>query len=370
MICEKYNITLESVVKAAAIDLGEDYTKVAPTFRHWVVRGLDILSNQTLNLGKRRELVKINFNTKSIPIPLDSRRITYVGFIDDCGKKEHLIQDVNIVGNIQPNELTKCEKCGECTDVCEKLKETFTTTQIEINGTLHDVTVEKRLIGDEYYQITNTPYFDAVADDVVYRKTKEFLTTIELNECGCPKRTQENLDAIRNHCYACYCQCYDNCNHRELDRGTYNILKNMGIIQIGTLDSDITHLYIEYDAGLPKENGDFVVPHLTFEPLVAFVKWKANEHKRSIPLQERMVLEQKYITEKKSMKKIMGKISFSELMKILRGLPTLEINMNTNCKGDGVRNFVNKEKQSSFVEGTNNTFNYITDFKNVVEDNW
>lgn len=179
----------------------------------------------------------------------------------------------------------------------------------------------------------------ASGGNVEYQTTKEFITNISLLPCGCPSADSANVEVIRSCNYDCYCNYYcptsTACDTRI---GGYKIFEESGLIQF---DFNFHHskVYLEYLGDIPKINGQFAVPDIAFEALVAYIKFKSVENKKSVPIVERAWYWQRYLTERGNMDKMKGRISLSRIIQSLSLNPKFDFQRPWNC-GNGVCNTI------------------------------
>jgi hypothetical protein len=366
---KRYGIYLDEVVKMAVNDLGEDYTKSKVRFLSWALRGLKENSRQTLNLGLRREIIPIHAKTNTASIPCDAKEVTFVGILNDCDEKVSLTLSGKIVGsNVEEKKcIDKCNICNEDIDVCEKLEVTVTERIVTINGVDYIETTTKRLLGNEYFEIINTPYYDVELDDVVFRESKKFVAKITRNDCGCVKSTPENIETIKEHCNDCYISCFAPCIHSKSDIAYYTVSMRDGLIHF---NSGIPYdkIYIEYIAGLPKENGKILVPEVAAETINYYVKWKYLEHNVKISRAERLDAFNFYKIAKMNMIKNLSKISLEQLIRIVHKTPRFALNV----PGDSIAGR-NERNYSRFITERGNTIlgNEISKpDSDIAEDGW
>jgi hypothetical protein len=351
-------VPIKSVVKAAAIDLGEDYLRVDTTFSHWAARGLKKLSREILRGGLKRELLNVHKNFKTVKLPIDFEKEAFVGFVDDCGHKHALFAKGYIAATLADEDCSdQCEKCNQDLDICEDL---VTDDVVELvtfpNGPeTYEKRISKFIENGKYLEVTTTPVWNMTTEEVEYNVSKKFITEFDMLECGCVAKTEENIAKIKDKCYDTYCKCYAPCAETQGDLGGYKIFEEEGIIQFDKSFA-FDKIYLEYYGSLPKIKGQFHVPKVAFETLVAFIKFKFNQHKKSVTLQERRELERYYITEKENMNIILCRISLSDIIDSVRRIPKFEINGNPYCLDAGGSTFyISAKKQEAAPAITNIT---------------
>lgn len=322
-------VPLKRVVAAALIDTHEDAGKYEETYTHWAARGLKLLDKQTFHTGKRKVTLTINRNTHTATLPPDFHEERMVAFIDKFGRRVPLRVRADIVDtkNIEEIECEdKCEKCNQNKSVCADLSVTEEVTLVNIQGSIYESTVLKKLYPDgRYYLETNIPVWDVDAEEVIYIKDKQFVTELSLKPCGCIEETEENIEKIRCCCYDAYCthftDCSPACSTEKV--GGYRIFPESGLIQFDG-HGDYTKVYMEYDGFMPKKNGQYQVPEVAFETLVNWVKFKSVENKRSVPLAERGWYMDRYKEARRDMDKVRGRIGLSQIIQAVGLIPKFE----------------------------------------------
>lgn len=323
-------IPLSKIVKAAAIDLGEDFTKVEATFNHFAVRGFKKLSNEILRLGINRVILPIHQSLKTATLPLDFKKESFVGTIDANGNKYAFETKGNITTEVREEAcIDKCEECNQALDICEKLEVVESKTSVVINNQTYENITYRYLEAGTYYVIKKQWVYNTVLQHVEQLTTKEFITDFDMLECGCIAPTAQNISKIETHCFDCYAACYSPCCN-DSNLGTYRIFEDLGIIQF---DRKIQYnkVYLEYYGCLPKKNGVFHVPEVAEETLIYFVKYKANEHKKSVTETEKQRIWRSYTIEKNNLSIILGRISLSDFRNIIYKGPQFQIRQADYC---------------------------------------
>lgn len=325
-------IPLSKIVKAATIDLGEDFTKVEATFNHHAVRGFKKLSNELLRLGIKKIILPIHQSLKTVTLPLDFKSESFVGIIDSNGYKHAFENTPTITTEVEEEQcVDKCEKCHQALDICEKLEVTEERYNVEINNQTYENITYRYLEAGTYYVIKKLWIFNTVLQQAEKITTKEFITDFDMLECGCIAPSQENINKIQEHCFDCYSSCYTPCCYGDINGlGGYKIYEEKGIIQF---DRRIQYdkIYLEYTGCLPKKNGVFHVPEVAEETLIAFVKHQSQQHKNAVSLGEKDRLWKRYITEKNNLSVIIGRISLSSFRQIMYKGPKFNIREEDYC---------------------------------------
>lgn len=317
--------TIDKVAKAAIVDTREDFNKVFELYKYWAARGLDKVTRETIRNRKKRVSIKVNKATRTAPLPCDCRLVTFVGVINDCGKKIPLRSKTNLapadIEKYEP-EQEECKACGEV-GKCSDAMYQQTTKDVIIDGiTYQEETIVKLLPNGEYMEEVKRPV--KTPTGITYWTQSRLVTTFELNGCGCIATTAENEQKVQSCCsdaYSCY---WLPCQDTSIDYGGFQVFDDLGYIMLDKL-LDIEYLYVEYVGFLPKVNGEMVVPDVAFECLVAFVVWKAIESKSSVPMGEKLRKEDLYDKERKALRKILTRTSIHVIYQFITGVPDLSI---------------------------------------------
>lgn len=319
-------VPLSAVVKAAAIRSYEDFTKVEATYNHFAVLVLDELSRQQLRLGGRNIILPIHQNTKTVPLPLDCKTITFIGIIDECGYKIPLQIKGKITDNPQQELcVEKCTECNEQKDVCEQLVTISNTSKsVIIDGGTYVNKVTKYLENGKYYLIKKTWAKNLTTNIISEITTTEYLTEFDINECGCIKGTQENIEKVKEHCYDCYCACYTPCRDSDLDIGGYKISYSQKLIYF---DKNIPYekIYIEYNGNLPIIDDEYQVPEVAFESMVYGIMVMANIGKRSVDLGRISLYKNEFKNAKGNMRIILGRIKIEDILQSVFKIPKFDL---------------------------------------------
>jgi hypothetical protein len=323
-------VPLIKVVKAAIVDVHGDIGVLQQQYSHWAARGLEKLQRESLKHGKRKVLLPISMNTLTAPIPIDCGGFIFVGFIDEDGFKNPITYNGNIVSadDVEVAEEKKCSKCNQPLSICNDIQLSEETNLIVINGNTYEESVTRKLYpnGDVYME-SSTPTLNVETGIVEYETSKKFIANLDLDDCGCPVNSEENIEVVKKYLpdvYAChYSQCCSNSSSPNY--GSVRINFETGFISVSP-DFPFKYLYVEYYAFMPKMNGQYVVPRVAFETLVNFTKFKEVENKRSVPLVERNWYLQQYIRERTNMEKVMGKVTLSKLVQLFGITPRFGVN--------------------------------------------
>lgn len=313
---------------AAIIDTHEDVGRVEQSFYHWGARGLKKLEQETLRSSGKKCLLTVNKNTRSATLPPDFDYETFVGVLDDNGKKIPLklnprIADLKNIEDIPCED--RCPKCNQDKSICEDITITEETSIVEVNGNSAQMTVIKKLYPDgKYYLETITPVWDYESEVVIYHSTKEFITELDLKPCGCIDETEENIQKIRTCCpeaWACHFAVCDNtCNKNY---GGYRIFEDTGIIYFDDV-RNFSKVYIEYQGFLPKINGQYHIPKVCFETLVEWVTYKYIQHKNNVSESRKERQFESFRRERGNMEIILGRIHLSQILSAILKVPKFD----------------------------------------------
>lgn len=312
-------ITLDTAVKEAALELGEDYSRVKATFTQLAFSVYRKLVNTTYRTPAKRVLLDVHKNLNSVKLPNDFKEDIFIGIIDNCDKKLALRNNTEILAQV---DYTPCiETCSECNqpkDICENLN-------------TEEITESKTILGNSYIKKTykkykNGTYFLEVHDWILNIDsniveefiTKEFITEFDTNKCGCIKNTEENLEKVKKFCNSCYDTCYNWCNSTCLnvcDNGGYKIID--GYIYIDKAIK-IEKLYLEYRGDMQKVDGEWVIPDILLEVIKAGIKLKYRQDRLNIPEIEKRRLKSVYEEELADMKKYRRRISLYDIEQMLK----------------------------------------------------
>ncbi len=335
----KRTVPLMKVVGAAIIDLHEDIGRLQQIAAHHAARGLKKITRETLKTGLRKVTITVNQNTWSATLPPDFDSEEGVYIINEKGfkvalKSNNKIVDYKNIEDQDPPEL--CPKCNQNTQICQDLTITETTTLVVVNGFTAQQTVVKKLYPDgSYYLETTIPVWDIDSAGIIYHTAKEFITVLDLKDCGCLVETPANLEKVRCLCPDVWCTYYTPCdNNCAVDYGGYRIFEDTGLIYFDKPHS-FEKVYMEYWGFMVKINGQYQVPEIAFETLVNFIKFKWVENKRNIPAWERQWTFNQYTRERANMEKIMGRISLSQVIQSIGLIPKFDLDYNPEmwCSG-------------------------------------
>ena len=318
-------VPLSKVVAAAIIDSYGDINRTEQLYSHWAARGLKKLYQEDLPYISRRALLPVNKNTHTASLPIGFQYETFVGIIEN-GEKVALSINPNLVNNssIEVEEAEVCPRCHQDAGICEDLVVTEVVKEISINDSLYPETVTKKLYPNgDYYLETSTPVLNMESGEVEYTIKKEFIVNFDLNPCGCPKKTDENVGKIEKYChdvYACYyIPC--GCNKKV---GGYRIFEETGLLQLEP-GFDYDDVYVEFKSYLIKINGKYMVPEVSFETLVEWTKFKRMQGLDKYTTYDKNWQLEQYKRERGNMEKAANKVSLRVIVDYLRSVPKLEL---------------------------------------------
>ncbi len=333
----KRTVPVMRAVKAAIMDMQEDVGRYQQLGLHWAVRKLKQLERQHLKTGLKKITIKVNQSTKSVTLPPDFSSEHFVGVIDHFGKKIELRPNGSIVDSKNVEDIVcedKCEKCQQDKAICNDLTITESTTLVVVGDSMQEQTVIKKLYPDGTYWLeTRIPVWDVASSSVVFTTQKEFVTKIDLKECGCIEETPENIERIRTCCPDVYDCHFSACCACDDDLGGYKIMEESGLIYLDKA-SKINKVYLEYWGFLAKKGGQYHIPEVAFETLVEWIKYKKIADRSNVPLWRIERQFDNYRRELKNMKKEMGRVSLSQILYWALSTPKFDIIYPTLDCGD------------------------------------
>lgn len=328
MACSTDLVPLSSVVKAAIVDSYEDGGKVSAQYYHWAARAFKYLNRRMLKTAERRKVIlPISPATRTATLPSDFKRERFVGYIHNGEKiaiplNIKLVDDSNITEAANTN---KCDKCNQDKNICNDFTVTQEVVSVEIEGQPYDKTTVKKLQSNgDYCLETTTPVYNTVTEEVDFITEKEFITNIDLLDCGCPNPSASNLATISEHCpdvYSCYyTECSSTCNPRE---GGYKIFEDSGLIQ---LDNSYRYdtLYLEYDGFLPKKDGQLLIPEVAFEAVVAETKVYSIKNKKNEPYWRIREYKDDARQARNAMVRELGRVSLNYILEAAMKVPNFD----------------------------------------------
>src|SRR6478736_1235610 len=92
-------VPLRKAVKAAAVDTGEDLSRVEEIYSSIGVRAVRLESHKTLRLNRRRVSIVVQNNIIG-HLPADFRELMSASLLDENGRKVPIVVDTEIFGPI------------------------------------------------------------------------------------------------------------------------------------------------------------------------------------------------------------------------------------------------------------------------------
>lgn len=321
----KHLSPLSSVVNAAIIDTHEDKGKVEQSFYHWGARGVKKLNTELFKGGRRRVFLTVNKSTYTATLPPDFDGEMFVGYIDRAGYKVALKRNGDLLNADGIEDIPcedKCQKCNSNKSICNDLSITADTSTVVINGSNYEQTVTKKMYPNgDYFLESYIPYLNS-DNTVIYHTSKEFITHIDLKPCGCVEDSASNIQTIKVCNPDVYGKYYSPCCAQ--DGGEYNILPEMGLIQLSP-SFPASKLYLEYTGFLLKINGQYQVPSAAFETLVEWIKWKYVADKRNISRFDKDYQFNRYRIEKRNLGVVLTRTSLARILNALLVTPKFDI---------------------------------------------
>lgn len=324
----KRTVPLYRVVAAAVVDSFEEIGKVQQVYSHWASRKLKELNRQVLKMGIRKVTLTVNRNTNTATLPPDFGEEIFVGVIVD-GTKIPLKLRPELVDYKNLEDIPcedKCEKCNQSKSVCEDLTITEETVLVNINDSIYEQTIIKKLYPDgRYFLETRIPVWDVESETVIYTTTKQFVTALDLKPCGCIDETPENIEKIKCCAYDVYCCHFSDCDNTCTDDyGGYRVFEDTGLIQFDAIGK-FKQVYIEYTGFMPKKNGQYMVPEVAFETLVEWIKFRNIDGRRSSPNVDKKWRFDMFRVARGNMEKEIGRIGLSQIMQAINSTPKFDI---------------------------------------------
>lgn len=353
----KSMVPVSSVVRQAILDTYGEYVNEEARFTAWAIRGVKKLTRQTLRSGKRYAILNVNKNLRTAVLPCDFKEELFVGIINSCGEKIGLNVNSKIVNTEMLEDVpceNECDKNCGCypKQLCEDLVTTQVINKIRINDTDYDETVTSTLQPNgEYKVVTTTPYLNVAGSGIIYKDTTQYVTTFDVADCGCIERTERNACRLENICYDLYCCYCCSCNTSSTDFGGYRIFTENNIIKFdGAMEYD--KVYMEYRGFLPKSGNEYLVPEVAFEALVNFSKFKSVENKKGVSMADRQWHWIRYTTEYDNMKKILGRMSITDILYSCLTVPTFDYNVRRCAPTNPVSSFNTNQTSPTVVTNT------------------
>lgn len=346
-------VPVSSAVKQAIMDTYGDYEQDQARYTAWAVRAVKRLTAETLRSGLRRAILNVNKNTNHAVLPCDFKEEFFVGFLNSCGEKVALNINPNIVNSKMIEEVAcenECDKNCGCypKQLCEDLVTTQVINKILIGDTYYDETVTSTLLPNgEYSVVTTTPYMNMNGGGVLYKDTKSYVTTFDVADCGCIQQTARNACRLENLCYDLYCCYCTSCATTTTDFGGYKIFTENNIIQF---DRGMTFdkVYMEYRGFLPKVGNEYLIPEVAFETIVELTKYMSIKNKKGAAAITIEMWFNNYMRERGNMRKILGRMSISDILHQALTVPSFGYNAKT-CNVSSARSTYNTSNTAPTV---------------------
>ncbi len=140
----------------------------------------------------------------TITLPNNCNRLVNISVVDQHNRLHPLTEDTGI-----NTAETRCPKfkcsCGNChgeNSLCGALDAvTMTTEQVDVKGTSYTLTNWVKMDGEgNIFKSSKVPTWDTATNSVIYTTQQTFLCNVEVNEKGCIKPTQPNIDSLSAYC--------------------------------------------------------------------------------------------------------------------------------------------------------------------------
>lgn len=346
-------VPVSSCVRQAIMDTYGDFVNDEARYTAWAIRAIKRLTTETLRSNGRRAILNVNKNTNHAVLPCDFKEEFFVGFLNSCGEKVPLTINPNIVNSKMIEDVpceNECDKNCGCypKQLCEDLTTTQTINKIRIGDTDYDETVTSTLQPNgEYFVVTTTPYLNIAGSGIEYRTTKEYVTTFDVADCGCIQQTPRNACRLENLCYDLYCCYCTSCATTNTDFGGYKIFRENNIIQF---DRGMTFdkVYLEYRGFLPKSGNEYLVPEVAFETIVELTKYMSIKNKKGVAQSMVMIWFENYTRERGNMRKVLGRLSLSNILHSALTVPSFGYNAKT-CNVSSARSSYNSNTTTPAV---------------------
>lgn len=335
-------IPLSRVVKDCTLDAGESLSIVEEKYTRWAVRVLRKLNRQVIKANKKRTALNVSLSTKTAALPPDTREVSFIGFRDDQDRKVPIFIDPEIYGEYEKTPESCCAKCGQPKAACEALEVTVTTVPIvpipdcacyyyagyyyysasneygsgyyacgPIGGGIGTIdyteTITKRLLPNgDYIEDKTFPIYDPQTCTVRMTSSRKLVQTFELNDCGCIKPTKANAEKMcgcNSDAYYLYFYDYFSPKAETCEVGV-KVFMEQGIMKFSG-NIDFTKVFIEYYGDLPKKNGEYVIPEMALETVIAGVHVMRIQHKKGVTESAIERAERKFKSERKDMMKLL-----------------------------------------------------------------
>lgn len=321
-------IPIDVVVQNAAADMNVDYETVKQKYFALARRCLRLLEDQQFQRGIKPALLYVDSNFHTAQLPLDFKTLTFVGYIDSCGKKvaissNYLIINTSFVETIEGNKKcstpceNECKSCGQNKDLTEELQSKKSVNKVKINNVEYDEQVEQFFNKDgSYYTITISPFFDTSLNEVKWLETKSETTKFQVEQCGCLSATAENASLVEKVNYDLYCTHCTSCDGCEIGADyTYRVFEEKNLIQFSA-NFKFEKAYIEYRGSMKKINGTYHVPAIAEQTMTEFIKWYAKKDSKTYSSVQIRMQENDYKEAYNNMKIVKNRMPLSDFINL------------------------------------------------------
>lgn len=135
-------------------------------------------------------------------LPGNIGQMLSISTVDDCNNLQPLAHNPNInTHDLSIVATTSCKCKGQDT-LCDLVDSIiYRTEQMEINGETYPKKIWNSVDAcGELREITETPVYNSITDEVEYITTHTRLCEVEVTDDGCLKKTPENELVVRQHC--------------------------------------------------------------------------------------------------------------------------------------------------------------------------
>lgn len=312
-------VTIDEIVKAALSDIYDDQQVHYERFEFLAIRGWREL-NLFVIKSVKKVFLTVDPTTNTVSLPPDFIRYSFIGYINHCDERVPLDFNPDIANNL---DKPSCDcKCGCANPLCKEIKYDLAEETIIIGGNPYTKTVKRMILKNSYIEESSIPvpvYENvggvATITSVKYETSSKELCALEVKPCGCLESTTRN---VRN---LTACGCASLCCNAHSEE--FNIFPEARIIQIH--NNTLRKIYLEYYGDLPCLDGEYLVPEIAFEAIVAWIKWMAVEDKRGI---SETAIRRKYdrwIAARKNLRKIKHGSTINNIINALTSLPSFAI---------------------------------------------
>ena len=262
--------------------------------------------------------------------PCSAENILGLYNVDSCGDLRPLYED-NIKSILpMPAEKCKCTQADHLDCLCPAVAEVEpVVVEVLIEGVTYTnkyftKVLKSGCILEEKFEWIAAYDNNGVFEDAVETKSKKVISQLEMNSCGCPANTEENVKKL------CGCGCFDSCCAPFL-RDRYPAFYNeFGYYKqdhenrrIHVFDSNGKKSKIKWVEIKFQSNGDdMVVPDYAKPALLAMLNWYRMLYSPMYGPGDRIEAKRNFNREKKEMLRELNPIPW-ELM--MQGYPALPV---------------------------------------------